>query len=112
MVKIIKTELKETVDYDDFIGKTTELEKPDDLTDFFDVTEADDKEWKKHWKEMPEYEQETKKPFKKLIVNFRTKEDYDSFIKLMGQAMTDRTKSIWYPEFDVYPNHLMRWIEE
>ena len=69
-------------------------------------------DWKKHWKGMPEYEQEKNPPYKQIYLNFRNKEDYEEFAKLIDQNLTIKTKSIWYPKLDREENALLRWIEE
>lgn len=51
-----------------------------------------------HWKGMPEFNQEDLKPFSSLTVNFQTAEDLHKFSKLIGQALTAKTRSIWFPE--------------
>lgn len=66
---------------------------------------------KEHWKGMPEFVQETKKPFKKINVCFQTKEDFEEFRKLMDQPMTEKTKTIWFPLFDREKNSLFSWVE-
>jgi len=50
------------------------------------------------WKGMPEYNGEGIAPIKELKVNFRTEEDYRGFADLVGQKLTIKTRSIWYPE--------------
>ena len=50
-----------------------------------------------HWQDMPEFNQERQKPFSKIIVRIASQEDLDSFAKLIGQRLTPKTKSIWYP---------------
>ena len=82
------------------------------LSEFIELeNETDDKEWKKHWIGMPEFVQNDNPSYKKLIVNFRNKEDYAEFVKLIDQKITDKTKSIWYPELDKDQNTLKRWME-
>lgn len=49
------------------------------------------------WVGMPEFVQEKKQPYKELVVRFETEEDYKNFQKLIGQNLTLKTKSIWYP---------------
>lgn len=56
-----------------------------------------DTSWKEHWKSMPEFEQEKQEPFSKIIVRFETEEDLQEFARLIGQALTPKTKSIWHP---------------
>jgi hypothetical protein len=68
-------------------------------------------EWKKHWKDMPEFKNDEKKPFKTINVHFRTEEDYYEFAKMIDQNLTDKTKAIWHPKLE--KNNLLsrRWIE-
>ncbi len=49
------------------------------------------------WVGMPEFKQEKKEPYKKLIIRFETEEDYNNFSKIIGQRLTQKTKSIWHP---------------
>ena len=39
-------------------------------------------------------------------------DDYNAFAKLIDQALTDKSKSIWYPKLDIEENSLNRWIVE
>jgi len=71
----------------------------DDFTsmeDFF----ADDNEKpfdpEDEWVGMPEFIQE-KKPEQMIKVRFENDEDLQDFARLIGQKLTDRTKSIWHP---------------
>lgn len=50
------------------------------------------------WKDMPEFEQDDLSPVKSIIVHFASKDDIDVFSQLVGQVVTDKTKSIWYPK--------------
>ena len=50
------------------------------------------------WKGMPEFEQENLNPKKQIIVSFATDADRESFSKLIGQKLTEKTKSIWFPK--------------
>lgn len=97
--------------YDSFIGKTNV--KKADLTEFFDEDLIPEKtnSPEVHWKEMPEFEQESKSTYKTIYVHFRNEEDYKEFQKLIDQHLTSKTKSIWYPELDRTENSLLRWIE-
>lgn len=111
---------KESTVYDSFIGKKEESLEPTSVFDFMELDESerlsleqkDDAEWKKHWIGMPEFSQEDNPAYKKLIVSFRNKEDYEEFAKLIGQPLTDKTKSIWHPRLDREANSLLRWVEE
>ena len=61
--------------------------------------ELENNDWESEWKGMPEFSQQDLKPSKRLIVNFETKEDYIKFVRLLKlqTAVTDKTKSIWFP---------------
>lgn len=55
-------------------------------------------DWKKEWKDMPEYEMTQKLPHREIIMRFRSQEDLEAFFELLGQNVTERTKSAWYPK--------------
>lgn len=54
-------------------------------------------DWKNEWKEMPEFIQNKKDSYAKIIVRFDNEDDLQEFAKLIGQKLTNKTKSIWYP---------------
>lgn len=78
-----------------------------DLDDNQDDTSSTDE-----WVEMPEFVQENKPPFAKIIFRFDNQEDLDAFSKLIGQKLTPKTKSAWYPELERGKNAAKRWIQE
>jgi hypothetical protein len=49
------------------------------------------------WEGMPEFEMKTDK-FRSVIVHFENQESIDEFARLINQTLTDKTRSIWYPE--------------
>ena len=49
------------------------------------------------WAGMPEFKQDKIEPYKKLVIRFENKEAYEEFAMLMGQKLTEKTKSIWHP---------------
>jgi hypothetical protein len=108
----------ESTVYENCIGVKEVVETNSDLTEFLDMEDDDssDTSWKKHWVEMPEFEQEDNPPYKKLIISFRNKEDFDEFVSktssVIDQTITNKTKSIWYPALDRDENSLKRWLEE
>lgn len=61
-----------------------------DLNDFL--------KWKEEWVGMPEFIQEDLTPFKSIRVQFKDKRNRDEFSKLIDQKITNKTKSLWYPE--------------
>jgi hypothetical protein len=89
------------------------------IFDFMDLSEEeleqvvsdDGHDWEEHWVGMPEFDQEDNPPYKKIFLNFRNEEDYKTFAKLIGQNLTEKTKSIWYPKLEIDDNMLKRWIE-
>jgi len=52
----------------------------------------------KEWKNMPEFKHDDKTPYKRLVVNFETKKDVDSFFKLIKQEYTDKTQYVNIPK--------------
>lgn len=110
-----KPKVEESSQYENFVGKKVEAPKSTNLFEILEIDDPnkdDDAEWKKHWKGMPEYEQEDNKTYKTIYVHFRNKEDYQEFAAMIGQNLTEKTKSIWHPALDREANSLMRWIEE
>jgi len=99
--------IPESTKYDNLVGKKAELPPG-----------AEEPEWKKHWKGMPEYEQKAKPTFKTIYLHFRNKEDFDKFRTLYRdkidtkQTITEKTKSMWYPHLEREDNKKWRWIEE
>ena len=49
------------------------------------------------WKQMPEFVQEKQEPFAQIIFRFETEQDLAEFAELIGQKLTSKTKSAWYP---------------
>jgi len=50
------------------------------------------------WTDMPEFNQEDLRPKNQIIVSFKNAEDREAFANLLGQKITEKTKSLWYPE--------------
>jgi hypothetical protein len=66
--------------------------------------------WKKEWVGMPEFVQEKQEPYSQIIVRFNSEEDLQDFAKLIGQKLTNKTKSIWHPK---YVKRIRgRWVDE
>jgi hypothetical protein len=63
------------------------------------------------WKDMPEFVQDSQKPFSQIIVRFRCQEDLDEFARLIDQKLTVKTKSIWHPQLVRGINGKKRWID-
>lgn len=50
------------------------------------------------WGGMPEFQQEDRRPVKRIVVNFETMADYEAFGRLLGQRLTAHSDNVWYPE--------------
>ena len=50
------------------------------------------------WQNMPEFLQDDKEPIQTIVVSFEKREDVEEFSKLIGQKLTYKTKSIWFPK--------------
>ncbi|MDH5723390.1 MAG: hypothetical protein OEY94_08735 [Alphaproteobacteria bacterium] len=103
--------VEEKTEYDNFLDQMSDSDNQDTgLGDLFGIDQRE--EWEKQWQGMPEFEQEENAPYKKIVVSFKTKEDYEEFAKLIGQPLTTKTKSIWHPRLKITNIAAMRWIVE
>jgi hypothetical protein len=57
----------------------------------------EDNAWQQEWKDMPEFIQEKQTVYAQLIFRFNSEEDLQDFAKLIGQKLTKKTKSAWFP---------------
>ncbi len=64
------------------------------------------------WVDMPEFVQEKQEPYSKIIIRFDTEEDLQKFSKLIGQKLTSKTKSIWFPFKSHWGSEIKRWTDE
>lgn len=69
-------------------------------------------EWQKEWKDMPEFVQEKKEPYSKLIIRFESEKDLKDFADLIGQKLTKKTKSIWHPFKSHWGADKKVWVNE
>lgn len=51
----------------------------------------------KEWKDMPEFNQEDLTSHRKIVVHFRNDEDVKKFAELIGQKITPKQPSCWFP---------------
>ena len=71
--------IEETTQYENLLGVKQTDNKPKSLLDYMDLdeeekekySEVDEKEWKKLWKGMPEFDQEDNPTYKTIYVHFR-----------------------------------------
>lgn len=71
----------------------------DPQASLFDKEEHD--KWKEDWQNMPEFNQKDLAPWKSIVVHFENDKDLKEFAKLVGQNLTHKTRSIWYPEAEI-----------
>ena len=64
------------------------------------------------WTGMPEFEQEDLTATRTISVHFATQEDVCAFARLVGQTITDKTKSLWYPKAEIRRFADKRYISE
>jgi len=61
--------------------------------------EIDDREeWEIEWRGLPEFNQPDNGAFRQIIVSFEDQEGVDKFAKLISQTLTEKTKSVWFPD--------------
>ena len=49
---------------------------------------------------MPEFNQDDLTPNRQLIISFKTEKDIQDFANLIGQNITEKTKSLWFPKVE------------
>jgi hypothetical protein len=60
--------------------------------------EDDLEEWEIEWRGMPEFNQPDNSAFRQIIVSFDNQEGVDEFARRIGQSLTNKTKSVWFPD--------------
>jgi ParB-like chromosome segregation protein Spo0J len=85
-------------------GVAAPLEKKglDESTDEDEEALQDWWDWRAAWEGLPEYVNESKKAWKQILVHFASPEDMEAFSQLVGQALTEKTRYIWYPEVPIF----------
>ena len=64
------------------------------------------------WEGMPEFDNDDLKPYKQIRVSFQCEEDMQAFAKLVGNKITEKTKSIWYPKMEKESVKDLEYIDE
>ena len=72
----------------------------------------DKDDWRNHWVGMPEFVQEQKREYAKLIIRFRNEEDLQKFAALIGQSLNRKSQCTWYPELVSNKNLVRKYIDE
>jgi hypothetical protein len=75
-------------------GKTGSGSKVDPVED----QEPDDFDPNDHWGGMPPCDNDDLTAFQTIKVHFASREDRQEFAELIGQKITDQTRSIWHPK--------------
>ncbi len=68
--------------------------------------------WKQEWIDMPEFHMEDLSSYRKLFVHFRNEEDVQKFAELIGQTITPKQKSLWFPEMPPRRYADKRYVDE
>jgi hypothetical protein len=68
--------------------------------------------WKEEWKNMPEFVQDKKRPYAQITFRFECEQDLQEFAKLIGQKLTNKTKSAWYPYKSHWGTGRKLWVDE
>ena len=64
------------------------------------------------WAGMPECENDDLLPWRRLIINFASREHLASFAELIGQSITDKTRSVWFPPQEILSVKDISYIDE
>ena len=64
------------------------------------------------WIGMPEFHQEDLTPYRVINVRFRNEEDVAKFAELMGQQITPKLKTIWFPYAEFRRVAHLRYVDE
>lgn len=73
---------------------------------------SDDSVQKKEWVGMPEFVQEKQEPYAKIIFRFENAQALEEFSKLIGQPLTQKTKSAWHPQLVRGINSSKRYVTD
>lgn len=55
-------------------------------------------DWMKEWIGMPDFDMKDLQPWQSMAVHFASNSDREAFSKAVGQTITPKTRSIWYPK--------------
>jgi len=58
-------------------------------------------DWAKEWDGMPEFQHDDLEPWASIQVHFANREDMASFSTLVGQTITPKTQSVWFPKAEI-----------
>ena len=66
----------------------------------------------KEWTGMPEFDNEDQTAIQSVHIHFKTQNDIERFASLIGQKITTKTRSIWYPEAEIKRYADKQYIDE
>ena len=66
--------------------------------------------WTELWKGMPEFDQRDLTPWQTIPVHFACRADRVRFAQLIGQTITDDTRSLWFPKQEIGRFIDKRWV--
>lgn len=92
--EMLRLELQSLEDFDAELTGFTQAE----LTNLFLDKEVGTVDANEEWVGMPEFDQQNKESWRYIIVHFECQSDLDEFARLIGQNITDKTKSLWHPK--------------
>lgn len=67
--------------------------------------------WKDDWRGMPEFVQQDLSPWKTVYVHFESADDLRKFAETVGQTITERTRSIWFPQAEIGRFANKAWVD-
>lgn len=71
------------------------------MSDQLDLLGEATEDWREVWNGMPDFDQQDLTPHKSVLVHFATLKDQQEFAKLVGQPVTELTRSLWYPKAEI-----------
>jgi hypothetical protein len=64
------------------------------------------------WKGMPEFVQDDAQPVQKIVVNFASPEDVQTFARLVGYDLTPKSRSIWFPYRERVNRKALEYVDD
>jgi uncharacterized protein YukJ len=55
------------------------------------------KDYQDHWLGMPDFDQKKLRPYAQIIIRVDNEDDLNELSKRLGQKLTKKTKSAWFP---------------
>jgi len=68
--------------------------------------------WYPEWQNMPEFKMNDNNSFRKIVVHFSCQDDINKFAELIGQRITRKQLSLWFPEQEIRKTADKRYVDE